>query len=339
MNNTLYLTLIFLICMSMVGCNNNSKHSQKPVTHNEKPAETVKAFKDFDEGMAYQFVKNQVDFGPRVPGSKAHKDCADYLYGQLRKFCDTVFVQNFKSRVFDGKEFDAKNIIGSFNLETGKRLLLCAHWDSRPFADYDENPENHNTPIDGANDGASGVGVLLEVARQLSISRPNTGVDIIFLDMEDYGPTEDYKLNSNTSTELLWGLGAQYWAKNPHIPGYDASYGILLDMVGNSNPTFLREQYSDYFAKRVVDKVWKNAAAIGYGNYFVNKTGGIVTDDHVFINQIMIIPTIDIIHQDFNSPNGLFHENWHTLKDDINCIDAKSLKIVGDVVLTTVMNE
>ena len=329
----LTIALSLVIFVTFTGCN---KKTKQPV---QNPTNDIQhTFKsNFNEDSAYLFIKQQVDFGPRVPGSYSHEKCADFLCNKLSSYCDTVIIQNFKTRVYTGKIFDSKNFIGVINPQSTKRVLLCAHWDSRPFADQDSDKSNHNKPIDGANDGASGVGILLETARQLAMNKPDIGIDIVFFDIEDYGPPQDYQ--SDKPTDDDWGLGAQYWSKNPHVSGYSAMYGILLDMVGNSDPQFLEEQYSQNYAPNIINKVWNVAEKIGYGNNFVHQTGGIVTDDHIYVNENANIPTIDIIHQNFNSPNGLFYENWHTTKDNMEGINAHSLKIVGDVLLTTIMQE
>jgi hypothetical protein len=326
--------IVLLISFAVIACKNSK--DDKTVNNQAEISSKSEFVSEFNKDSAYDFVDRQVAFGPRVPGSVAHEKCAEYLYDELQKFADTAIIQKFKARVYNGKTFDSKNIIGSYNLNAQKRVLLCSHWDSRPVADHDPNPDNRNTPIDGANDGASGVGVLLEIARQLSINRPDIGIDIVLFDIEDYGPPEDYQ---NNSTGEEWGLGAQYWAQNPHVFGYSARYGILLDMVGNADTRFYQEQFSMYFAQDVINKVWNTAHKLGYNDNFIKEMGIPVNDDHLYVNKYAKIPTIDIIHQDVDSPNHSFYEHWHTLNDNMDAIDANSLKIVGDVVLTTIMNE
>jgi Zn-dependent M28 family amino/carboxypeptidase len=245
-------------------------------------------------------------------------------------------VQEFKARVYDNRIFEGKNIIASFRPEFQKRIFLSAHWDSRPFADHDPDPAKHNTPIDGANDGASGTGVLLEIARQLSLQQPKIGVDIVLFDLEDYGPPQDNQTNQTTET---WGLGSQYWSKNPHTYGYSANYGILLDMVGAADAVFPKEGFSMYYAPDVVEKIWGAARSIGYKDYFLDEDGGYITDDHYFVNTLAQIPTIDIIHLNKNSVNGSFYDHWHTLGDKLDQIDPSTLKIVGQTVLTVIYRE
>lgn len=290
----------------------------------------------FNSDSALNFVADQVNFGPRVPGSEAHSNCASWLSEKLGNYGAEVTVQKFKARTYDNITRNGKNIIATFNPEAVKRILLMAHWDSRPFADHDENTEMHNTPIDGANDGASGVGVLIEMARQFQIQHPNVGVDIVLFDLEDWGPPHEMQI---TYDEEYWGLGSQYWSKNPHKYGYTAAFGILLDMVGAENAEFRREYHSEREARYVVDLVWKTASDMGYRNVFIDEPGGQITDDHYFVNKYANIPSIDIIHLDPNSTNRSFFDHWHTVNDNIENIDKHSLQIVGEVLMNVVYNE
>lgn len=214
--------------------------------------------------------------------------------------------------------------------------MLFAHWDTRPWADNDPNEQNHHTPILGANDGASGVGVLLEIARLLGQQQPELGVDIIFFDAEDYGAPQFY---NGEHKEEYWCLGTQYWARNPHVQGYNARFGILLDMVGGKNATFYKEGYSEKYAKDVNDKVWKKANEMGYGRFFIDKEGSPVTDDHLFINRLAGIPSIDIIPTDEGSELSSFGSFWHTVNDTMDIIDRSTLKAVGQTVLEVIYNE
>ena len=312
----------FCLLFFLISCNDSNK------TKTTKQAETPTIIApNFDADSAYYFVKAQTDFGPRVPNTDAHKNCGLFLQHQLEQYCDKVFVQPFVTTTFDGTKINCKNIIGSFAPENPKRVLLAAHWDSRPFADNDPDPANRDKPIDGANDGASGVGVLLEIARQLKANNPDVGVDIIFFDAEDWGTR-----NSQNETGDWWCLGSQHWAKNPHIENYKADFGILLDMVGAPNAKFYQEYHSTYFASEIVKKVWKKAYQLGYKDYFVNSAGNAITDDHVYVNRIAKIPMIDIIHQDNSSKTG-FTSTWHTLQDNISNIDKHTLYVVGTTVL------
>jgi len=327
MNNNFLKISIFLIALSFLSCANtstNNKAENKIIV----PTEKIN-IPDFNADSAYQFIEKQLAFGPRVPESKAHKLCGDYLEKSLKRFTPNVIRQDFQTRLANKTIVNGTNFIASFLPEKKNRILLCAHWDSRPFADRDPDESKHNTPIDGANDGASGVGVLLEIARQLSFQNTNVGIDILFFDVEDSG---DYGSNDS------WALGAQYWAKNTHIPNYRARFGILLDMVGAANPYFAKESTSRQYAPDILKKVWATANKIGYGTYFVDANTGGILDDHVYINQILSIPTIDIIHYNDQTTSGFF-EHWHTTKDDLNSIDKFSLKVVGQTVITVIYEE
>jgi hypothetical protein len=221
-----------------------------------------------------------------------------------------------------------RNIIAEINPQAEQRILLLAHWDCRPWADSDPNTENHNKAVMGANDGASGVGVLMEIARALQINKPKIGVDILLVDDEDWG---DHNGDENT-----WALGTQYWAKNMHRNGYRPMYGILLDMVGDSNASFYHEYYSTTYAKGIVQEVWKVAQKLGYGDYFISQQGGAITDDHLFVNKAGI-PCINIIDMRHDSPNGFF-PHWHTVNDTLENINPATLKAVGQTVLTLIYN-
>lgn len=319
------LSTLFLILASC-----EDKQKAKPVAQTTSQKQVVN-IPDFNADSAYNYVKKQLDFGPRVPGSDAHDQCAEWFVDFFNDKADTVYVQNFRTRLYNGKGIDGKNIIASFNPEAKKRILLAAHWDSRPFADCDPDEKNWNKPIDGANDGASGVGVLMEIARLLKDNKINAGVDIILFDLEDYGAPR--YLNYMTNDD--WALGSQYWSKHPHIYNYRAYFGILLDMVGASNPRFPKEYYSYQFAPSLSDKVWNTARGLGYYDYFVDEIGHPINDDHIYVNANANIPMIDIIHL-VDSDVTSFYPYWHTLKDNIEQIDPKTLGMVGDVVVNVI---
>ena len=289
----------------------------------------------FNADSAYQYINDQVNFGPRVPNSEGHRACAQYLCDQLKRFGATVVEQDMELMAYDGTLLKSKNIIGSYKPETKKRIALFAHWDTRPWADNDPDKGNHHSPILGANDGASGVGVLLEIARQLQLSQPELGIDIILFDAEDYGTHSAYE---GEHTEESWCLGSQYWSRNPHVQNYNARFGILLDMVGGKNALFFREYYSEYYAKDIVNKVWKAAKKLKHDNYFINQSMGGATDDHLFVNRISGIKTIDIVPTDPQG-NYSFDPTWHTMNDDMPNIDRKVLKAVGQTVLEVIYHE
>lgn len=318
------LFLLISLLLAIVSCSNKAK------TSGENTESTTKAtvnIPNFNADSAYQYVKAQVEFGPRVPNTTAHVACGNYLAAMLAQFGATVTNQYTNLSAFNGTLLKARNIIGSYNPENKKRIAIFSHWDSRPWADADPDKKNHHKPILGANDGASGVGVMLEIARQIQQQQPELGIDLIFLDAEDYG---------DPGADESWGLGAQYWARNPHVEGYTARFGILLDMVGAKNATFRYEGYSQEKAPNINQKVWNAAASLDYGRYFIKEEGGRVTDDHTFINDFAHIPTIDIIHTE---ANGEFYKNWHTIKDDMEGIDRATLGAVGQTLLQVIYNE
>ncbi len=331
MNKLLSCVLIITILFS-ISCKKKEKPAPPPATTTEEKVVAP----EFNADSAFQFVRKQVDFGPRVPNTEAHRKCARYLADNLRRYTPHVIEQQGKVRAHDGTVLNFNNIIGSFNPGAKARVLLCAHWDSRPYADHDPDPALWRKPVDGANDGASGVGVLMEIARLMSIQVPRVGVDIIFFDAEDYGPPEDSQAQADND---YWGLGSQYWSNNPHIPGYTARFGILLDMVGAPDARFPMEVFSNYYAPDIVRKVWNKAHQIGHKDYFPMEEGSMINDDHYYINTIRRIPTIDIIHLDPESVNGSFFDYWHTTGDTLDKIDPYTLKVVGSTVTEVIYSE
>lgn len=328
--------LLFLL-MVLGACNHNKPTNPNEPSNKSKTNVVVPAF---NADSAYAFVKAQTDFGPRVPNSEAHEQCAAWLVNKLGEYADTVLVQEFRTRLYNNKGIDGKNIVASFNPNATKRIILCAHWDSRPFADHDPDEANWNHPIDGANDGASGVGVLIENARcfhQTPLPE-KLGVDIILFDLEDYGPRQD-QAEQYYDGHNHWALGSQHWAGQHHKPGYQASFGILLDMVGGTKPNFMKEYYSQGYAAWLSNKVWRTARDLGYEQYFVNELSDPISDDHLPLNEVAGIPTIDIIDLQPQSINECFPDTWHTLNDNIENIDKNSLLIVGNVLNHTVYRE
>lgn len=326
-----FLLLSFLMgTLFSISC--NSCQSNK-ITVTTAPYSQISP--NFNADSAYHFVERQVSFGPRVPGSTAHDRCGDYLVEKLHSFGAQVTEQRADITHYNGKNLSLRNIIGSFSPEREKRVLLFAHWDSRPFADEEADPESRQRPITGADDGASGVGVLLEIARNLQLHPVEIGIDIIFFDLEDWGQPSFEKVFIPGE---WWCLGSQYWAEQPHVKDYKAEYGILFDMVGGANATFMKEGYSIQYASAIVEKIWSTAAKLGYGNYFQLKNGGYITDDHLPVNQHQRAPSINIINLKNDTQTG-FAAHWHTHKDDMRNIDRYSLKAAGQTAMEVIYSE
>lgn len=321
------LTIVVLLA---VGITTSCQQQQSASTTEETSSSQVLVSPNFDADSAFAFVKAQVDFGPRIPSTEAHARCAAYLLASFKKYGADVSEQNSKVSTYDGKTHQLRNIIAKFHPEKTKRVLISAHWDSRPFSDQDSDPNNQNKAFEAANDGASGVGVILEMARLIQQKSPNIGVDFILWDIEDYG-----KSNDQSPNETTWCLGSQHWAKNPTFGTNKPIYAINLDMVGGSNAQFTQDAVSRQYAPDIVSKVWKIADEIGYGNYFINMTSGNIIDDHFWMNQAGV-KSIDIIHY---SDNSGFYINWHTQLDNLNNIDRNTLKATGQTVLETIYRE
>ena len=320
--------------LSLSGCGSDTKKEETKTTPTEEKVVNVP---NFNADSAYYFIDEQVSMGPRVPNSDAHRQAAAYFVSKFESYGAKVHVQEFEATTFDNQQLALKNIIASFQPEKSKRILLAAHWDSRPFADKD--PERPNEPIAAANDGASGVGVLLEIARAISQNTPpEVGIDIILFDGEDWG-----ERNGAASQPLpdgldsWWCLGSQHWSKNKHKAGYSAYYGILFDMVGAQGATFPKEGTSMYYARSIVEKIWNRAAILGFSNYFINRQPGEITDDHVFVNEYAKIPMVDIVH--FDSENGYFGDFHHSHKDNMSIISKETLEAVGETTLAVIYHE
>lgn len=293
--------------------------SASAVTLDAEPLQKVEV--SFDADSAYAYVERQVGFGPRVPGTESHAACGRWLEAELRRHGAEVVVQEALLKAFDGTPLPARNIMGRYNPGASDRTLLLAHWDTRPWADNDPDAANHRKPVDGADDGASGVGVLLEVARQLADADQSAGIDILFVDAEDCG-TE--------GSDDSWALGARHFVQNPPIDGYRPSRAILLDMVGGAGSVFRREYFSDRYAPALLSDVWEAASLAGHDSRFSHEPGGAITDDHLeFIKAG--IPAIDIIAC---HGAGGFPPYWHTVGDNMDNISAETLGAVGRTVMT-----
>jgi len=314
---------MLLLVLGFKSCKQEVKEDPRPIVNTdivERPT--------FNADSAYNYVQQQVDFGFRVPGTPAHYQTAKYLENKMAGLADRTLVQEAQITMANGKSATAYNIIGEFNPQLEKRVLLAAHWDSRYMAEKDEDTKRINDPIVGANDGASGIGVLLEIARQLRINDSDLGIDIIFFDMEDQG---------NSAVADSWALGSQHWAQNPHRKDYFAEYGILLDMVGAVDATFKYELTAAQNAGAIYEKTWNTGIALGYDYLFLKQNGGYVTDDHTYVMMHRGFPMIDIIDIDPNRSSGnLFGDYHHTHKDDMSVIDKNTLAAVGETVLAVI---
>jgi Zn-dependent M28 family amino/carboxypeptidase len=321
--NLAQIFCLFFILILQSCTENESKPSVEKhgVENSSLQSPAADATPVFSEDSAYTYVKKQVDFGPRTPNSFAHDACEDYLVAVLESFNWKVKTQKGEQVAHDGVNLKFSNIIASINPESKKRILLTAHWDTRPWADNDADESEHSEPIDGANDGASGVGVLLEIARVLKGEDLSIGVDIVLFDIEDYGIS---------SSAESFCYGSQYWAKNSTYKGVLPYFGINLDMVGDKKACFSYEGYSNQYARHVLDKVWGSAHALGYERMFLRDITYPVTDDHLYVNQAGI-PCIDLIHRD--KVSGRFPESWHTHDDTMDNIYKPTLKAVGQTVL------
>lgn len=332
--NKVFSAIVISIILMATACKDNETKETPSTTTGSETKESATFIKapEFNSDTAFEFIKKQVSYGPRVPNSNAQKECEAFIINTLKKYGLKVAEQKTRVKAFDNKMLYCNNITGSVNPENPTRIFISAHWDTRPFADQDKLDQDK--PIEGANDGGSGVGVMLEIARILSVQKPGIGVDFIFFDCEDYGQPRDSKFPPMPDS---YCLGSQFWAKNKPM-GYSPKFGINLDMVGNANAIFTKEGNSTTFAYGVVEKVWQTAARIGYQNFFINKNTDPITDDHAYVNELANIPCIDIIHHDESTPTN-FPATWHTHEDNLKNIDKGTLKAVGQTLLEVIYNE
>ena len=326
------LLCLLLSCAALfTGCTGKSKKAVRTVD-----TIALASAPDFCADSAVQFVVQQCAFGPRVPNTKAHLACGNYLVERFTHYGATITEQKADLMAYNGEVLKARNIIASLNPEQPQRIMLCAHWDCRPWADNDPDANNHRKPVMGANDGASGVAVMLEIARLLQQKPINLGVDFFCFDAEDYGVAQWDDYTDDTSKS--WCLGSQYWAANPHRAGYRARYGVLMDMVGARGATFDQENYSLYYAPSETKHIWKLAHQLGYGQFFPMRKGGYITDDHVPVNEVAKIPCVDIV-PNTNHERSNFGPTWHTVNDTPDNIDSNVLKAVGQTILQLIYNE
>ncbi|MBX7050734.1 MAG: M28 family peptidase [Flavobacteriales bacterium] len=337
---------LMLFSIAYVGCQGDNPPIKK-VTPDPKTQKQEITAPEFSADSAFAYIASQVKFGPRVPNSSAHVACGDWMVELLHNYGAKVIEQKADLKAFDGTVLHSRNIIASFAPENPQRILLCAHWDTRPFGDKDPDKTKWSKPIDGANDGASGVGVLLEMARQFKDKAPAIGVDLIFFDSEDYG-TPEFKQDKgpdvlNPNFISSWCLGSQHFIQNPHVRPYNPRFGILLDMVGSGDAMFNKEKYSSEIAADVINLVWGTASKLGYGQYFYNEDVEGVIDDHVMLNRggLRVIDIIDTRPQPVAMGLGgyKFGGYHHTHNDNLNVIDKNTLKAVGQTLMHVVYNQ
>lgn len=330
MNSKLFFWTLAAMALFLASCGGQNKG-------NAPKADTIAlaACPRFSASNAMQFINEQCEFGPRVTGSEASRLCGDYLVERFKAFGAEVEEQTGTVTIWDGSKLSARNIIARINPSSPNRILLCAHWDSRPWADNDEDEANYHTPILAANDGASGVAVLLEICRLLQEEPVQVGVDLICFDAEDLGTPQWAEDRSDASD--TWCLGSSLWEEKATAEGYKARYGILLDMVGGYGASFSREGISMQLAGPVVNRVWQLAGQLGYRQFFPLKDSGHITDDHINVNRAGV-PCIDIIPYYREGPSS-FGPTWHTVKDTPENIDPNVLEAVGQTITQLIYNE
>jgi hypothetical protein len=287
----------------------------------------------FDANAAMEYTKAQLAFGPRVPGTPGHVRAVDWIVSMMKQRADTVIEQRFTHRTLDGKELPLRNVLARFRPAATQRVLYLTHWDTRPLADDDPVLGNRGTPIPGANDGAAGVGLFVALADALKKTPPNVGVDLLFVDGEDYGRSFDPPY-----ADVL--LGSQYFANHLPSADYRPIYGVLWDMIADKDLNIYQEERSVASAPEVVSRVWQKAADLGYSRYFIDRGGQSVTDDHVPLLE-KGLRVIDVIDIDYGPPapgGGADPSYHHTLQDTIDKISVKSFQIVGDVALSLIQD-
>jgi glutaminyl-peptide cyclotransferase len=285
------------------------------------------------------YVKTQLDFGPRVPGMPGHRRTGDWIVAEMKKRSDSVVVQSFTHVTAKGDTLPLRNILARINPAAQQRVLYVTHWDTRPTADEDPNLGNKRLPIPGANDGASGVALLMGIADALKKTAPIYGVDLLFVDGEDYGSFDGY--NADSALTKSWDvlIGSTYFANHLPSSDYRPIFGVLFDMIGDKDLQIYQESNSVSAAPEVVSRVWQTAADLGHSNYFISQNNQAVTDDHVPLLK-RGLRVIDVIDIDYCTQGtdcvGTPRNLHHTMQDTFDKVSAKSLQIVGDVAVTLV---
>ena len=314
------------LLLSSASCGGSK--SQAQATEEQTPS-TQRQPAAFDADSAYTYIQQQVAFGPRTPDAPGHDACRLWIIDKLKAWGYTITEQTFPGKDYYGRSVTGTNIIATLAPEGNDRLLLMAHWDTRAVADQDPLVSSQDKPIIGADDGGSGVAVLLELARQEALHPSGKAIDFVFFDLEDGGSSGD---------DSSWCQGSQYWAKHPHSSDYKPRWGILLDMVGAKEARFYWEGLSKAYARPLLSTLWQVAGELGWGHYFVQADGGTMTDDHVAVVHDLGTPSVDIINYDPTRSTG-FGTHWHTHADELSIISTETLRAVGQTVATTLREE
>ncbi len=317
------LALTISLCF-ITACGSSSENKKQAQSSNKEQKKAKAQAVSFNADSAYHFVEEQVAFGYRLPNSREHKACGDWIVNKLISWGYATHEQIFQGTDYHGKSITGRNIIASLNPEATNRILLLAHYDTRAVADHDPQLKQRNKAILGADDGGSGVAVLLELARSAKARQSDLGLDFLFVDLEDGG---------QGGSDDGWCQGSIYWAKQPHKADYKAKCAILLDMVGGQNAKFCWEAYSKVYAAPYLYAIWDTALKLGWGSYFLNKEVGGLVDDHVSIIKGRKIPALDIVNYDDARENG-FGNHWHTQNDNMSIIRKETLQAVGETVGT-----
>ncbi|HEY9516722.1 MAG TPA: M28 family peptidase [Gemmatimonadaceae bacterium] len=279
---------------------------------------------NFSGETALGYVKTQLDFGPRIPGSEAHRRTGDWIVAQMRERADTVIEQQWTHVTESGDTLPMRNILARYRPRASERVLYVTHWDTRPISDAATDPAERQLPVPGANDGASGVALFIALGDVLQQTPPTVGLDLLFVDGEDFGEFPN-GADNQTAGDVL--IGSRYFAQHLPSPGYLPLYGVLWDMIGDRDLQIFQEGFSIQRAPEVVQLVWREAADLGYSRYFIPRSGQAITDDHVPLLDAGL-HVIDVIDIDY-PPH-------HTPRDTFDKVSAASLQIVGDVALSLV---
>lgn len=272
---------------------------------------------EFNADSAMSYVRQQLAFGSRAPGSPGWQKTGDWMVARLKATADVVVEQKWTHTLASGKPLPERNILARFKPEATRRVLYVTHWDTRPTADSDPDPANRDKPMPGANDGASGVALLMAVADALKKAPPAMGVDLLFVDGEDYGTF------GPPDVDVL--IGSTYFASHPPSPGYKPEFGVLWDMIGDADLNIPQEMYSVQREPQVVQRVWGAAKDLGYDKYFLPDVRTYpITDDHYPLLQAGL-PVVDVIDLDYDA--------HHTTHDTIDRVSKHSLQVVGDVAM------